>query len=465
MNPLTDLQTDGVDSAVTVHDPRDGTVVGSVPPATSGQVAQAVAAARAAQPAWAATNPAERGRLLRGAAARLARSARELAVLNSRETGRPQDQALAGVEAAVATLEQYAELGPLHRGVSLRGAALASDYTLRQPRGVAVLLTPWNDPVAVAAGLLGAALVTGNTVLHKPSERCPHVGLLLGEVLEPVFPSGVFATLSGGPEVGRQLAAAEVDVVAHVGSSATGSAIARAAMDTGAHVIRENGGNDPLLVDEGVDPVWAAGQAAIGAFSNSGQICTAVERIYVHRAVAGPFCEALAAEARRWNREGLLGPLVDTRMRAAVQAQVAGALEQGAVAAEGGSVPDGPGAWYPATVLLDCTEQMEIMTEETFGPVAPVSVVDSFAEGLDLAAAGRYGLAATVLTGSIAHAQRAAAALPVGTVKINAVFGGAPGGSAQPRRDSGRGFGYGPELLDEFTLVKVVHLSPLPEER
>ncbi|NKX50036.1 aldehyde dehydrogenase, partial [Arthrobacter deserti] len=371
MNPLTDLRTDGVDSAVTVHDPRDGSLVGSVPAATSGQVGQALADARAAQPGWAATDPAERGRLLRGAAARLARSARELAALNSRETGRPQAEALAGVGAGIATLEQYAEPGPLHRGVSLRGAALASDYTLRQPRGVAALLTPWNDPVAVAAGLLGAALVTGNTVLHKPSGRCPHVGLLLGEALAPAFPPGVLATLTGGPEVGRQLAAAAVDVVAHVGSSATGSSIAQAALSTGAHVIRENGGNDPLLADEGVDPAWAAGQAATGAFSNSGQICTPVGRIYVHQAGAGAFCDALAEQARRWNREGRLGPLVDRRMRVAVHTQVSRARDLGAVAAEGGTVPDGPGAYYPATVLLDCTEQMEIMTEETFGPVAP----------------------------------------------------------------------------------------------
>src|SRR4051812_4158566 len=465
MNPLTDLHPDGVDSAVTVRDPRDGTLVGSLPSAGPEEVSQALAAARAAQPGWAATDPAERGRLLRGAAARLARSAREVAAMNSRETGRPEAQALAGVEAGIATLEQYAELGPLHRGVSLRGSVHASDYTLRQPRGVAVLLTPWNDPVAVAAGLLGAALVTGNTVLHKPSERCPHVGRLLGEALAPAFLPGVFTTLTGGPEVGRQLAAAAVDVVAHVGSSATGSTIAHAALSTGAHVVRENGGNDPLLVDDGVDPVWAAEQAAIGAFSNSGQICTSVERIYVHRAVAGPFCDALADQARRWNRQGLLGPLVDTRMREAVHAQVSRALGLGAIAAEGGAVPEGPGAWYPATVLLDCTEQMDIMTEETFGPVAPVRVVDSFAEGLELAGAGRYGLAATVLTGSIGNAQQAAAALPVGTVKVNAVFGGAPGGAAQPRGDSGRGFGYGPELLDEFSLVKVVHLGPLPEGR
>jgi acyl-CoA reductase-like NAD-dependent aldehyde dehydrogenase len=129
---------------------------------------------------------------------------------------------------------------------------------------------------------------------------------------------------------------------------------------------------------------------------------------------------------------------------------------------EGGSIPEGPGAFYPATVLLGCTDSMQVMTEETFGPVAAVRVVRSFDEGLRLAGSGRYGLAATVLTGSIAHVQQAIAALPVGTVKINEVFGGAPGGSAQPRGASGDGFGYGPELLDEFTRVKVVHVAAPP---
>ena len=249
---------------------------------------------------------------------------------------------------------------------------------------------------------------------------------------------------------------------AHVGSSATGDRIARAAVLTGAYVIRENGGNDPLLVDADVDPGWAAEQAAIGAFSNSGQICTSVERIYVHRSIAEPFCEALAGQARDRNTESRLAPLVDTRMRDTVHRHVAEALQLGARAVEGGTVPDGPGAFYPATVLLDCTDTMDVMAEETFGPVAPVRVVDSFEEGLTLAAAGRYGLAATVLTGSIAHAQQAIAALPVGTVKVNEVFGGAPGGAAQPRGESGHGFGYGPELLDEFSRVKVVHIAAPP---
>ena len=452
-----------VPGSVTILDPRNGTLVGTVEAATRGMLKAAVATARGALPGWAATDPDERGGMLRAAAAALAGRAAELAAWNSRETGRPEAEALAGVTAGVATLQQYAELGPVHRGHSLRGAVLAADYTVSGPRGVAVVLTPWNDPVAVAAGLVGAALAAGNTVIHKPSERSPHTGNLLGEILSPHFPAGVLATVAGGGDVGAQLCMdAGVDVVAHVGSSAAGARIARAAALTGAHVILENGGNDPLLVDADVDPRWAAEQAAIGAFSNSGQICTAVERIYVHRAIAGEFCAELAAQARQRNRQGTVAPLVDIRAREAVHRQVAEAVFIGATAAEGGSIPTGPGAHYPATVLLNCSAGMELFREETFGPVAAVQVVDSFEEGLALAAAGTYGLAATVLTGSLAHAQQAVAGLDVGTVKVNAVFGGAPGGSAQPRGRSGRGFGYGPELLDEFSLVKVVHLGSPP---
>lgn len=447
---------------LTVRDPRDGSLVGFVPAATEEQVRAAVETARAAAPGWARTDPAERGSLLRAAADRLAEHAQELAELNARETGKPVEESLGGVMAGVGTLHQYAELGPVHRGHSLRGSVLAADWTVAEPRGVVVALTPWNDPVAVAAGLLGAAVVTGNTVVHKPSERCPHTGARLGEVLAAALPPGVLTTLDGGAAVGAQLTAHPgVDVLAHVGSTATGEAVARAAAATGAHVVRENGGNDALVVDDDVDPAWAAEQAATGAFANSGQICVAVERVYVHRAVAEPFLAALTEQARRRNAGGI-APLVDERLREEVHRQVAESAARGAVVLEGGRVPEGPGAFYPATVLRECTGSMPVMQEETFGPVAPVQVVDSFAEGLHLAAADRYGLAATVLTGRIAHAQQAVAELPVGTLKVNNVFGGAPGGAAQPRRASGAGFGYGPELLDEMTQVKVVHVEMPP---
>ncbi|WP_231750954.1 aldehyde dehydrogenase family protein [Mycobacterium sp. NAZ190054] len=183
----------------------------------------------------------------------------------------------------------------------------------------------------------------------------------------------------------------------------------------------------------------------------------AVERIYVVAGRAEPFLDALADEARRW--QDRLGPLVDEAHREHVHGHVTDAISRGARVLAGAQLPSGPGAFYPPTVLSDCTPEMRVFREETFGPVAAVRVVPDFDTALTEAADDRFGLAATVLTADMAHAQQAARALPVGTVKINAVFGGAPGGAAQPRRASGSGFGYGPELLDEMTTMKVVHWS------
>lgn len=446
---------------LTVLDPRTGETVGTVPIATDQQCDDAVRRARAAARAWARTPAAERAAALHAAAAAVRAAADELAELNERETGKLLADARGGVEAGVGTLRQYAELGPVHRGRSLQGGWDAADMMIPGPRGVVVALTPWNDPVAVAAGLIGAALATGNTVVHKPSERCPGTGRRFAELIAAHLPDGVLEILDGDGTVGARLAAADVDVVAHVGSSATGRSIAAACARTGAKALLENGGNDALIVDAGVDPRWAAAQAALGAFANAGQICTSVERIYVTSDVAEAFIRALVDEASQWAAR--IGPLVDRRHREHVHGHVTDALAEGARALIGGEVPEGPGAFYPPTVLVDCTPRMRVMREETFGPVAPILLVPDFASALAEACDDRYGLAATVLTSSMAHAQTAWRELPVGTVKINAVFGGAPGGAAQPRGTSGTGYGYGPELLDEMTTTKVVHLAPPPD--
>ncbi|WP_367129723.1 aldehyde dehydrogenase [Saccharothrix sp. HUAS TT1] len=451
---MTDMRVDALD----VHSPVDGRLIVRLPTATDEDVAGSVLTAREAQPGWAMTPASERGAALKAAAVAILDHANDLAHLLHAETGRPFESARDGVLAGASTLEQYAELGPVHRGRSLLGSHDAADFMVPEPRGVVVALTPWNDPVAVSCGLLGAALVTGNSVVHKPSERCPQTGVLLAQLMVDHFPPGVLQSLTGDGEVGAALAASpHVDVVAHVGGTATGRSIAAACARTGAKALLENGGNDPLLVDAGVDPVWAAEQAAIGAFTNAGQLCTSVERVFVHRDVAAEFLAALCEQARRWNADPQ--PLVDVRLRDHVHAHVVEAVADGAQLLVGGEVDDREGAYYPATVLDRCTPDMRVMREETFGPVVPVRVVPSFEDGLAEACVDEHGLAATVLTGSMAHAQRAWRELPVGTVKVNAVFGGAPGGAAQPRRLSGTGFGYGPELLDEMTTVKVVHLG------
>jgi acyl-CoA reductase-like NAD-dependent aldehyde dehydrogenase len=455
------------DTALDVRDPATGEVVGTIPGGSPETAERAVLAARAAQPAWARRPAAERGAVLKAAAGRVREHARELAELQTREGGKPIGDSLGGVEAGIGAIEQYAELGPLHRGRSLAGGWDAADLMVHEPRGVVALLVPWNDPVAIACGQIAAALVAGNAVVYKPSEKTPLSGARLVELLD--VPGGALQLLHGDERAGRPLAAHPgVDLVIHTGSVETGREVAEACAGRLGKALLELGGKDALIVDAGVDPEWAADQAAQGAFANAGQICTSVERIYVHADVAGPFIEALTRRARAL-RVGPgtdpgteMGPLVDEAQRERVHRHVEQAIRAGADLRAGGEVPDGPGCFYPPTVLVDPAAESPVIQEETFGPVAAVRVVASFDAALAEAGETEYGLAATVLTRSQANAQRAWRELDVGTVKVNAVWGGAPGGAAEPRRRSGMGFGYGPELLDEVTHTKVVHLAPAP---
>jgi succinate-semialdehyde dehydrogenase/glutarate-semialdehyde dehydrogenase len=318
--------------------------------------------------------------------------------------------------------------------------------------------------------VLAAALVTGNTVVHKPSERSSEPGVALGRLLQSALPEGVLELVEGGPEVGARIVQDDrVDVVAHVGSSATGAWIAAACGSRMAKAVVENGGKDAIIIDAGVDPEWAAEQVAVGAFTNTGQLCTSVERVYVHESVAEAVVEALVRRARELepgdprDPRTTLGPLVDERQLRVVEEHVADALDRGATCLQGGTRLELEGSWYAPTVLTGCTHEMAVMTAETFGPVAPVMVVPDFDTALHHAELTDYGLAAVVLTPSQANAQRAARELRAGTVKVNAMFGGAPGGAAHPHKASGTGFGYGPELLDEVSQVKVVHYAPAPE--
>jgi acyl-CoA reductase-like NAD-dependent aldehyde dehydrogenase len=454
---------------ITISDPSTGEELTTHAVATAAEVDAAVTRARAVQPAWAATPVTERAAALRRIAAAVRAHADELALRNARESGKLLADARGGVEAAAATIEQYAELGPLHRGRALNGDVLAFDAMRYEPRGVVAALVPFNDPIAIAGQGLSAALVTGNTIIYKPSERTPSCAALLAELFAAELPDGVLALLQGDGRTGQPLVAhPDVAAVLHTGSAQTGREIAMACAARGAHAILELGGNDPLIVDEGVDPAWAAEQAASGAFANAGQICVAVERIYVHEQVADAFVDALVARAEALrigpatDPAAALGPLVDARALEAVHAQVAASLAAGATARTGGAPLDRPGCFYPATVLTDVTDDMPAMARETFGPVAPVAVVAGFDEALARANATDYGLAATVLTRSQQHAARACAELRAGTVKVNAVWGGAPGGAAHPRGISGSALGYGPELLDELTQVKAVHVEPAP---
>ncbi len=439
--------------------------------ARSDAVADAVGRARAAQPGWRATSPGERAGYLRAAASAVRAASDDLGDLLCMTTGRLLGESREGARVAADLLDEAAVTG-LVGGRALAGNPGALDVVRTEPRGVVGVITPWNDPYPAAAGLIAAALITGNTVVHKPSERSAAPGARLTELVAGALPDGVLELVEGDAGAGAAIAAHPgVDLVAHIGSSAAGSSVRVACAARGAAAVTENGGKDALLVDAGVDPAWAAEQIAVGAFTNAGQLCTSVERVYLHRDVADAVLAELVSRAESLvvgdprEPSSTMAALVDERALGTVDDHVQQELRAGARLLTGGSVlPAGPTAYAP-TVLVDCTEEMLVMADETFGPVAAVAVVDSWDEALERAGGGRYGLAATVLTPDTAHALAAIESLEVGTVKVNAVFGGAPGGSADPRRDSGRGAGYGPDLLREMVVLKAVHWEPAPASR
>src|SRR5829696_3659057 len=217
---MTTLQTPPTTDRIEVRDPATGETLDTIPAGSADAAAAAVRAARAALPAWSRTAPGERAAILKAGARALRAHLDELAELQSREGGKPLADSRGGVEAGIGAIEQYAELGPLHRGRTLAGEPGATDVMVHEPRGVVALLVPWNDPVAIACQGLAASLAAGNTVVFKPSERTPLSGIRLAELLG--LPDGVVTPLLGDERAGRPLVAHPgVDLVLHTGSTAT----------------------------------------------------------------------------------------------------------------------------------------------------------------------------------------------------------------------------------------------------
>jgi acyl-CoA reductase-like NAD-dependent aldehyde dehydrogenase len=448
-----------------VVDPATEEVVARCPSGSPEDVRPAVAAAAGAQPAWAALPAAERvARLTRWADA-VAEHAAELAELECREMGKPValgtgfiGAAAQQVKAAAAEALDY----PFEETVP--GPDGSSTTILRNPVGATAVIVPWNFPVPMALGAIGPLLAAGNTVVVKPSERSPMSAVRLLELAD--LPPGVVNLVHGDSRAGVPLVADErIGLVHFTGSVEAGRQVGA---ETGGRLNRsilELGGKDPVVVDADVDPAVTAAAVAFGAFANSGQICTSMERIYVHQDIAEEFIDALVDAAGTYtlgnghDGQTVLGPLVDQRQRDIVERHVADALERGATVRTGGKRPEGRGFFYPATVLTDVDDSMLVMNEETFGPLAPVAVVPSFEEGLAQAAKTRFGLAATVYTNDPEH-MAAARALPAGVVWVNQWQGGGPERLYEPAGDSGMGATGSRAAYDAATRPVSIHTAP-----
>jgi succinate-semialdehyde dehydrogenase/glutarate-semialdehyde dehydrogenase len=414
-DPVTDgVAVGSIDTeTLPVVSPWTEEVIARIPVGSAEDVDAAVRSAAAAQYGWALLTRDARFALLAGVADAVEAHVAELAQIESVEMGKPIPLAEQFIRAGIAGWRQSLDVAhayPFVADVTMPGEP-GQTVVERRAVGVVGLIIPWNFTVASILGSLLPLLAAGNTVVLKPSEKSPLSAARFVELLG--LPSGVVNLVLGDARAGQPLAAHDDVALLHfTGSVEVGRAVGIAAASRLKRSVLELGGNDPVIVDAGVDVAATAEAVAMSTFINSGQICTSSERIYVHRDVAEEFITALVEAAESYplavDRDGTgLGPLVDAQQRAHVHAHVAEAVELGATVRCGGEIPEGRGFGYPATVLTGVTAQMRVMREETFGPIAPVVVVDSFDEAVELANGTGFGLAATVYTHDLSHQDRA----------------------------------------------------------
>lgn len=444
-------------------DPATGETIEEIQITPPDEVAASAERAQAAWPAWAALDLEERLAALQKGADALAARRDELVDFIVREMGKPKGDA-----------EGEFDLwyGGFAKSLDEYRAAFAPEVTLfkrhrttkyRDPQGVVAAIAPWNFPFRMPINLVIPALAAGNAVVLKPTEHAPIVGRMIAEAFGAHLPKDVLQLVQGGGGTGAALVESNVDMIAFVGSRATGEAIMRSAAGGLKRLVLELGGKDPLFVFADADLDAAAKTAVTHSLRNTGQVCCAVERVYVAPEVRGDFEARVLELAKGWTYgngfdEGVrMGPFVSTSQRAKTHAQVADAVAKGARLLAGGALPEGPGAFYPATVVADVPADSTLNTEETFGPVVALYPFDgSEDEAVRLAHESEYGLAANIYTQDEGAAVRLAKRLRFGQIGVNRYISSAPGSPWVGARQSGFGFLGSLEGHRQFTVPKCV---------
>ncbi|MBF6172062.1 aldehyde dehydrogenase family protein [Nocardia blacklockiae] len=448
--------------------PVDGRPIDEVEVADAAEVAAAVAKARAAQPAWAARGVDERAEILRSAVRILVDRREEIIDTVHAETGKPRVEALTmeivpgcdflnhwSVRARRDLRSHRARLHGYLRPIK----KLYIDY---QPLGVIGVITPWNGPFILSLNPVVQALLAGNSVLLKPSEVTPRSGEWVVRVLrEAGVPDDVVQVLHGDGETGAALVAADIDKVCFTGSVGTGRKIAASCAERLLPYTLELGGKDAMIVCADADLERAAAGAVYLSMFNTGQVCMSVERIYVVDSVADEFVRLVTEQAAAVTYgpgEADMGPLFWDRQVDVVTRHIDDAKAKGANVAVGGSPAAGNGLYFQPTVVVDATHEMQLMTEETFGPVVAITRVRDEEEAIRLANDCRYGLSGSVFTKDAAKARRIAARLTTGSVVHNdaSVIYGVAEAPFGGRKESGVGQVNGPDALRGFTHAQPV---------
>jgi lactaldehyde dehydrogenase/glycolaldehyde dehydrogenase len=455
--------------SIPVHDPTTEEELVSVPAATDAEVRRATTAARAAQPDWQRRPAKERGDLVREIADVLEAHVDTLADTLVAEQGKTRSIAEYEIAASADIARYMSEWDRRIEGDVVPGSERRQSITLlRKPYGVVAGIVPWNFPVSVFVRKFAPAVVTGNTAVLKPSELTPLTTLELVDVIdrEVDLPPGVLNVVPGGGAVGAGLVSdPDVDYVTMTGNVDTGKAIMRNAADDLTRVSLELGGKAPAIVTADADLETAVEHVVASRTINAGQVCTCVERVYVHEDVREEF-EARFVEAMRDVEIGDprddpdMGPQVSAGELEKTNEAIRRAVEQGATVATGGvTVEDPPaetGYWTQPTVLTDVDQGMDVVHEEVFGPVAPVVAVESVDQAIEFANDSNYGLSSYVFTERYRDAMRIAEDLEFGETFVNG-SGGAQQGHHIGWNESGMGGEDGKYGAMKYTQIKSVY--------
>jgi len=459
------------DRAIAVHNPATEALVGTVPEGTPADAEDALAAAGAAQPAWARLPAIERARLLRRLCALLDRDRERIARLITIEQGKPLAQARGEVNGAIGFIEFAADSARRIEGDIVPSDSTGEEIWIRRvPYGVVVGLTAWNFPVALAGRKLGPALVAGNTIVLKSHELTPLSLLEIGRLCEEAgFPAGVVNIVSGaGRGIGDALVRSRLsDLVTMTGSVRAGREILAAAADNPKVIRLELGGKAPFIVMDDAD-LDAAVEAAVAArFTNCGQICTCNERMYLHEKIADRFLDVFlqtVGALRVGDPLGDvdLGPKISRPELEKVETIVDEAVMSGAEILTGGRRPDGAqfvrGHWFEPTVIAARANAEPIMQQEIFGPVVPVMRVRDFDEALTLANDSNYGLSAYLFCRDLTRVMRFVRKSEFGELYLNRGAGELAQGFHSGWKSSGLGGEDGKHGLDAYLRKKTVYV-------
>ncbi len=459
---INGVLTEGA-SEMNVLNPATEDVLAVCPRSDEAQLNEAVAAAKAAFPGWAATPIEVRRKMLVSLADALQARFGEFVRLLTQEQGKPLQEAEAEVGGAEAFLRYFASLDLPSKLVEETDERKIEE--LRKPLGVVAAITPWNYPLLILMFKLPPALLAGNTLVCKPAPTTPLTTLRIGELCADIFPAGVVNIITDQNDLGGLLSLhPDIAKVSFTGSTATGKKVMESAATTLKRITLELGGNDAGIVLDDVDPKVMAPKIFDGAFTNAGQVCLAIKRLYVHESIYDEMCEELIKLAREavvddGLKQGTrIGPLQNRKQ----YERVKGLLEQTKAAGarmDGGEIDDRPGYFIAPTIVRGITDGAPLVDEEQFGPVLPVMSYSDIDDVVGRVNASPYGLGGSIWATDTSRARTVAERIESGTVWINQHIDMLPhvpfGGSKQ----SGMGVEFGQEGLEEFTQGRIINMA------